>query len=321
MAQLTDRIHDSCCRAWDAAWPLRRPLVSRVEYNFKMWMSQAAIPQPAASAVACNEGIATIFEELVALREEVETLAQRMERLPARREPWPNRLVFLHVPKTGGTALGAFAKSHFPPEEIAVVANERNLVPAMLEKRYFSGHVGAHVLDGLAQPAVTLTVLREPVERALSEYSYRRTAKPHPDTPADEVAEFYRAQAWTIEEYARQGTGNAVTTMLGGENGSDAERLARARERLLRLEVVGVHERLWEAAVMLCLRMGWTFPGEIAPANVTSDRIREADVQPEVIEAIRARDHLDVRLYAFANELAQERWKQSVASMVNRLCD
>lgn len=91
------------------------------------------------------------------------------------------RLVFLHLPKTGGTTLHHHFSEHFAPEEICP---ERfsNLaeVPAeaMMRYRYFSGHFYFSDLRFIPGPLYIVTVLRDPVERVLSTYYFWKRHRP-----------------------------------------------------------------------------------------------------------------------------------------------
>lgn len=84
----------------------------------------------------------------------------------------PNmRLVFLHVPKTGGTSLHAALARHFPPEAVVHVAGPADwgdaLVPAS-GIRYIAGHTRFSAAALVPGPRRIVTVLREPAERIVS---------------------------------------------------------------------------------------------------------------------------------------------------------
>ncbi|MBX9750115.1 MAG: hypothetical protein K5Q68_10915 [Roseococcus sp.] len=91
------------------------------------------------------------------------------------------RLVFLHLPRTGGTTLHQawsltfrlaeicperFARLHeYRPEEIAAY-------------RFFSGHFRFDQFWSIPQPRFLVTVLRDPIERVLSLFEYWRSFRP-----------------------------------------------------------------------------------------------------------------------------------------------
>jgi Sulfotransferase family len=103
-------------------------------------------------------------------------------------------LVFLHVPKTGGTTLNrilmrnfryrldSYGDSFFPryqPEEIAFLANP----PQGDDTRrpvFFTGHINVEnaIFDHLPGRYVAITLLRDPVARIVSHYSLHSVLHP-----------------------------------------------------------------------------------------------------------------------------------------------
>jgi hypothetical protein len=87
-------------------------------------------------------------------------------------------LYFLHIPKTAGTSLrfwlhDLFAKNDLLPchilEEVDRLDRE-----TVNNHRFFSGHFGWQILDYLDRPVPTLTWLRDPLKRVISNYNYSR---------------------------------------------------------------------------------------------------------------------------------------------------
>ena len=81
------------------------------------------------------------------------------------------RIVFMHFPKTGGTSLhrymvAAFAKERVCPERFNVF--DRFSDEDLKRYDYFSAHMDYRNLRRCANPAFTMTVLREPKARILS---------------------------------------------------------------------------------------------------------------------------------------------------------
>ena len=114
-------------------------------------------------------------------------IANQSESLPSLRPPVT--LAFLHIPKTAGTSLtqallGLYSWTH-------VLSQHGNIDFTVLEAYrrlpkghdrgsvLVHGHAGHASFDTLAN-AVTLTVIRDPVEHAISNYLYVRR---EPDTP------------------------------------------------------------------------------------------------------------------------------------------
>lgn len=91
------------------------------------------------------------------------------------------KLVFLHLPKTGGTTLhhhfsAAFSEEETCPERFS---NLQLIPPETLARyRYFSGHFNYEQVRMIPGPAYVVTVLRDPFERILSTYYFWKRHRP-----------------------------------------------------------------------------------------------------------------------------------------------
>lgn len=91
-----------------------------------------------------------------------------------------DKIVFLHVPKTGGSSLAAALSKKYAAWEIFPwhhggldLFNPGDVMPF----RFFYGHFRIYDLDYIPQPFKTLTLLREPRKRIESLYNYWRSYK------------------------------------------------------------------------------------------------------------------------------------------------
>ena len=185
-----------------------------------------------------------------------------------RLSPRSEVLIFVHLYKTGGTTLNRIIEWEYKLHRICSVeptwwqwSYQRIMrwSPARLGRMdVFKGHMpfGLHRL--LRRPANYITFLREPIERAISDYYFARRFKPHPNHRA--------ALHLTLEEYFLQKhEHNLQSRILAGPNSHelfpsvcDAAILAAAKENLVRqFVVVGLTERFDETLALLKVVLGW----------------------------------------------------------------
>src|SRR5262245_45394878 len=112
----------------------------------------------------------------------------------------PSLIAFVHIPKTAGTTLNSMLARHYSPDELhevmmrgmSWIARDPQLVPRPLisfskitrlksalrrprRLRLIHGHFDVSILKLLPPDARCFTLLRDPVERAISHYyHYRR---------------------------------------------------------------------------------------------------------------------------------------------------
>ncbi|BDG70334.1 sulfotransferase family 2 domain-containing protein [Roseomonas fluvialis] len=208
------------------------------------------------------------------------------------------KLVFLHLPKTGGTTLHHHFSAHFAPEEICPerFSNLHDLPREQLDRyRYFCGHFNFDQVRLIPGPLFLVTVLRDPVERLMSSYLYwkRHTAeavaRPGMEGPAlarsAPLAEFLRNPHHQVQDSVN----NTMTRYLAGQvtvNGdltyryfaggaalpvTELEVLHRALGNLLAIDVVGLTSNLHEVYARVALAYGMPRLPALARLNARTD--------------------------------------------------
>lgn len=122
------------------------------------------------------------YERIFAFR--AATTVRRFPRLIS-----PKKLVFIHVPKSGGTSVLVALRRAMGKHRVAECYNRRG---AEIEKRHWviSGHVRAADIEPPWAGPIWATTVRDPVDRLLSVYALWRLSKvpPHASRIRNKVA-------------------------------------------------------------------------------------------------------------------------------------
>src|SRR5215831_12159156 len=102
--------------------------------------------------------------------------------------PADEALVFLHIPKAGGTTMSRILERQYCLAGSYWTEWNRPSLQAFMELpqqhrakiRLVYGHLGFGVHEFLPRPARYLTLLRDPIERAISHYYFIRRTPRHP---------------------------------------------------------------------------------------------------------------------------------------------
>jgi hypothetical protein len=236
----------------------------------------------------------------------------------------PRRFFIAHMQKTAGTSLRDRLRATYRDDEIypnrtdgpdprvAVISVQhlRDRWEARgQEIRLLTGHFPVRVVEFLHVPFVTMTVLRDPVERTLSflrHQANRRQRGATEDTPLVEIYEDpFRFEAM-IQNHMVRVLSLTPEEMLEGDGvltrvAYTRERLEMAQEALLRLDLFGIQERFEHFCDQLAARYSLDL-GEPLRTNTTEP----ADVPAGLAERIAQDNALDMELYDFACRRYQE---------------
>jgi hypothetical protein len=217
-------------------------------------------------------------------------------------------LIYLHLPKCGGTTLNRLIEWEYPPSRIYSVD------PSFFRWSYYrllrwpprrlarleviKGHMPFGIHRRLAGPAKYITVLREPVERVISEYYFALHYRLHP--------QHKRMQHLSLEDYASTTPHhNLQCKLLAGLPGPrdflagdcTEETLAVAKANLAaHFTLAGLTERFDETLALLKVLFGWKL-NHYASFNVTRIRPRKEAVPAATQRLIAERNRFDVAIY------------------------
>jgi hypothetical protein len=229
--------------------------------------------------------------------------------------------VFLHIPKASGTTIrtiisreyGAAATAYYEPETENYEHHdspEAYLSTRLAEGnvRLITGHMRYGVHEFLRQPCRYFSMVRDPVERALSEYFYAFSYPSH--RYRDQIVSGHMAFADFLAAESMP-PAEAMSRFLGGWfvglHSSYEAALYHLRHGIA---TVGTSERFDESMLLIARDFGWR-PPLYLPRNVTRldgethDRRRRAREEARVF--LRARFAGDYQVYDAADDLLSKR--------------
>lgn len=239
----------------------------------------------------------------------------------ARRSEESERLFFVRVMRTGSTTLTRRMKQHLGEEAVYPARRHNDGVNAALSVplllahwrderdriRAIAGHFPLATVELLDAPFTTLTILRDPVARTLSQLRRFRDVIPEYagvdlETIYEDPWRFHnnlhnhmvRMFSLTADEVLETGMWTRIEHTRA--------RLERAKERLESVDVVGIQERFDDLCSAVATRFGWDL-GEPTRAATTSG----PPVDDSFEERIAHDNALDVELYEYACQLVDRR--------------
>ena len=221
-------------------------------------------------------------------------------------------LIFLHLPKTGGSTLTTLLRWQYrslhPDQIMRFITQERTFEEMdrlPLEQRarlkLLVGHFAYGVHEYIPKPCSYITIVREPVQRVVSVYRYILSAPSHP------LHEKLTSSSMSLDDFIGSGihhyqTDNALTRQLGGrdEEGDLTPRDVETAQRNLRsFLAVGLTEAFDESMIMMKRILRWRTPFYFN-RNMSKTGPRPEELAATTLELIREHNTFDVELYKLA---------------------
>lgn len=232
-------------------------------------------------------------------------------------------IIFVHIPKTGGTTFDKLIKRQYEPESLFLfdnvqesLAKFRQLTEAEKSKiKFIQGHMRFGLHKEFPQPCTYMTILRDPVDRIISLYYY---ALRRPEHPAHQAV---TSKNMSLKEYVSSGVSTLVNnnqtrflcaTELVSEYGQCSSEMLESAKKNLQdyFAVVGLMERYNETLILLKRAFKWRNPYYIK-INVTKNRPLKENFDKDTINLIEKYNDLDIELYEYGKKKFEESLNQA----------
>jgi len=261
-----------------------------------------------------------------------------------------DQLFFMHIPKTAGSTLLPIVERQFDEDKIARWLYPFRMMDTPLEffqqHLCFHGHVEYSLMRSfLPKTPVTMTMLRDPIERYLSHYgNYQRaTIDKIPDTTIDVFNQFHQI---SMEDFVYDPPPKLIPLSLYLQNlqvkflASEIDKeqpletqleliktlqyilptpsLEQAKQRLDNLAFVGLTERFQDSLFLMAYTFGWLPITEYRSLNTQEPRPQQDKLPPDLLEKINNLNDLSQQLYAYGRDMFETRYQQMEQELLER---
>jgi hypothetical protein len=228
------------------------------------------------------------------------------------REP---NLIFLHIPKNGGSTFNKLLERWFENEETFFVQildhrtsnidQLKNLSEEEIDKiRLLKGHVRYDDKKYLKGKSEYITFLRHPIQRIASYYYFVDSLPQH--RLYDDVHEKNLSLKEFVLKINDSDVNNAQCRYISGIDDSPEKMLEIAKRNIEEsFRFVGLVEKFDESLLLLGHKMGWRNLLYVK-RNVTNHSKRNDDINEETIRTILEFNAADMELYRFAQQRLED---------------
>lgn len=214
----------------------------------------------------------------------------------------------MHIGKVGGYAISQYLLSHFALGRIHNGdAAQYDSLDATDAKDFdlFIGHFSFRQIARIPKPAFLFSMVRDPVERVLSNYFFLRSGLLIDQADEQAQLQIRLAKQLDLADFIEHPDTQTVScdhqTYFFGDDWRSArdnrsEVLKAAIANIDDFDLVGINERYDESMQMLCARVGWKpWPADVR-LNTTRERAQRDAVDPAILRRIEALNEGDLVL-------------------------
>ena len=219
------------------------------------------------------------------------------------------KILHFHIPKTGGIAIRQYFIDQLGEKRVSPSVVGSRLTDALVhwgDLDVVSGHFLLYQGDQLPQDRCCVTVLRDPIDRFLSEYFFSKSDN------ADRLLDT-RVHALDLDAYLESLSVPELDVIssqiemlypLGTSSQASLsadEKLAASLRALERFEFIGLQNELEDFASMLDAKFSWQ-RGALTFQNVTSRRAKTNELSTQQQRKLKALFEREFELYHHAQE-------------------
>lgn len=228
------------------------------------------------------------------------------------------KLIFLHIPKSAGSTIQTIFKRQYRRNAFFVPGKHPDLdvikekLASKNDLRLCFGHMDFGMHDVVGQDYKYATIIRDPIERVISQYYYvKRQPEHHLYNHA------FRDNNFSLAEYVENGLStelnNGQVRILVGAGGFHKNVHTKydipfgkcepwmLDEAKLNIEkhfvFFGLQEYFDESLVLMKKELGWRWDIGYVSRNITRSRKKASELDSKTIKIIRDANALDIELY------------------------
>jgi hypothetical protein len=257
-------------------------------------------------------------------------------------------LFFFHIPKTAGASMQWVLSQKYGHGQIAartwteLLLQDRN---KLSNAKLIQGHFYGSVESVFGRSFSTFTMLRDPIERALSHYGHVIRDKNHylharamalgslsayiEDSVTQMTISNFQARMLAFDEdvekiFATLGEDDIRSWQLERtietthySNDSDIL-LETARSRLKNFFLVGITEKFTQSLALICRELGWNYPNKLEIRNTNPDRLLASEADLSIINRLQDLNKLDILIYREQVKALEGKVDEALISLANK---